>query len=428
MNRQIFFYMVIVLLVQTGNVNANQQAQQSNWNDGTLLGDWHGIRTSLNKQGVEVVLTHKSDVMANVSGGLKRGATWMGHTEIKIDLDLERLLGWQDVDALIDYHSDLGGKLNRHYVGGFTGVDNIEVATNTAQFYQAWMQKSWVDEGLSVLAGLYAIDTEFYVTDSSSVFMQSPYGMANEVAQAGVNGPPIFPVGALAVRVKYAAPDHGFYAQAAVTDGVPGDPNNPHGTHIQLGHGDGVLTIVELGYIPKRQSEEGEGEANSSIEMNKTAIGFWRFTKPMDDLVETDLSGNPVHRHSQGVYFLVERTLLTEQPDVSQGLTVFMRCGIASKDVHQVDWSGSTGIHYHGLISGRDNDVIGLAATVNHASDKYQTINNSASIEVDYELTYLAQIRPWLSLQPTLQYFDHPGMDRSSKDATVVGFRTQINF
>jgi porin len=38
-----------------------------------------------------------------------------------------------------------------------------------------------------------------------------------------------------------------FYLQAALTEGIPGDPDHPHGTHIKLGRGEGSLSIVELG-------------------------------------------------------------------------------------------------------------------------------------------------------------------------------------
>jgi len=43
----------------------------------------------------------------------------------------------------------------------FVSVNNIEVETNTAQFLHAWVQKNFSDDRLSVLAGLYAVDSEF---------------------------------------------------------------------------------------------------------------------------------------------------------------------------------------------------------------------------------------------------------------------------
>ena len=379
-------------------------------------------------------------MLANISGGIQRGTAWLGYTEARIGLDLEKLAGWNDTTAYIHYHSQLGSKFNTNYVGAFMGVDNIEASTNTAQFYHAWIQKSFLDDSLSVLTGLYPIDSEFYVTDTSGVFIQPPYGMANEVAQSGQNGPPVYPVGALAVRVKYTTPGKNFYAQYALTDGVPGDPNNPHGTHIQLNKGDGTLSIMEFGYTP--QTGEPPFEAAKPGELvepklkvheehesfNKTAIGFWRYTSRFDDLTDLDAFGNPLRRTSQGAYFLAERTLLAEKDHPAQGLSGFVRFGTASPDIYQADWTGSLGLRYHGLISGRDDDIAGIAVTFNHASNKYQRLNNADSSETDVEITYRAQIKQWLALQPTVQYILNPNMDPNIQNVWVVGARAEINF
>jgi porin len=248
-------------------LSAEEADQLPDWKNDTLTGDWAGTRANLYKSGVDIGITHKSDVLANVSGGLKRGAAWLGHTEISANFDLEKLLGWNATSFSVIYHSDLGSKFNTKYVGAVVGVDNIEVGTNTAQFYHAWIQKSFFNDKLSVLFGLYPIDSEFYVTETSGLFLQPPYGMANELALAGANGPPIFPIGALATRIKVHSPNKVFYVQAAIADGVPSDPNNPRGTHIKLGRGDGSLSIIELGYQPESVDVEAE-------HLNKTAIGF----------------------------------------------------------------------------------------------------------------------------------------------------------
>lgn len=405
-----------------------------NFKEETLTGDWGGARTKLFQKGVEIGLTHKSDVLANVSGGIKNGTVWIGHTEATLGLDLEKLIGWDASTAYFHYHSDLGSKFNTHYVGGFMGVDNVEVGRNTAQFYHAWIEKSFFKESLSLKAGLYPIDSEFYVTDTSGLFLAPPYGMSNEIAQTDT--PAIFPIGALALRVKATSPGKNFYAQAAVLDGVAGDPNNPHGTHIRLGHGEGTMSIVEFGYTPQdepsgKEESKPEEEAES---FNKTAVGFWRYTRKFDDLTAVDSLGNPKRRHAQGAYFLAERSLFTEQGHPSQGLAGFVRFGTATEDVHQVDWTASAGLRYHGLIPGRDDDIAGIAVTVNHTGDKFRHVSRingdptTENDETDWELTYRAQIKPWLALQPNVQYIVNPGMDKTLENAWVVGFRTEVAF
>lgn len=410
------------------------------WNRQTLSGDWGGTRSDLYGKGVSLEFTHKSDILANTSGGIKRGAAWLGHTEARITMDMEKLSGWDATTAYIHYHSQLGSKFNNHYVGSFVGVDNIESGTNTALFYHAWLQKSFSGDSLSVLAGLYPVDSEFYVTDTSTVFIQPPYGMANDMAQSGQKGPPIFPIGALALRMKYTTPGKNAYLQAALTDGVPGDPDNPHGTHIQLNKGDGTLSVIELGYTPQEDAPpfvaakpgeliEPELRVHEEHEsFNKTAIGFWRYSARFDDLIDVDALGSPVRRVSQGAYLLAERTLLVAKHHPARGLSGFIRFGTASPDIHQADWTGSLGLRYHGLIANRGDDITGIAVTVSHASEKYRRLNNSESSQTGVEATYRAQINPWLALQPSLQYISNPNMDAALEDAWVAGVRLEVAF
>lgn len=428
-------YSLLGVLMFCGLTNAAwaKESGAPDWNAETVTGDWGGVRQELYDAGVDIGLLHKSDVLSNVSGGLRRGTAWLGHTAASVSLDMEKLLGWDAATAYFNYHSNLGSKFNSHYVGSFMGVDNIEVATNTGQFYHAWIQKGFFKDSLSVLAGLYPIDSEFYVTDASDVFLHPTYGMANDLAQTGRNGPPVFPMGALGVRVKYTSPGKNVYVQGALTDGVPGDPDNGHGTRIKLRHGDGTLFIAELGYTPQEETVSSQpadtvAKPEESESFNKTAIGFWRYTKRFDDLSMLDANGNPVRRRSHGAYVLAERMLYAEQGSSSQGLAGFVRFGTAPEHIHQADWTASVGLRYRGLFSGRDKDVAGVAVTVNHASGNYCSLTNAASNETDVEVTYRAQITPWLALQPTLQYIVRPGMDSTLKNAAVIGLGTVLAF
>ena len=424
--------LILLLANALACVNGAVAEGTPDWNATTLTGDWGGVRSKLYKKGVSLEITHKSDVMATVSGGIKSGAAWMGNSEAKIDVDLEKLAGWNGTTAHFHVHNQLGSKFNRDYVGSFIGVDNIEHTVNTAQFDHAWIMKNFYGDSFSVLAGLYTIDSEFYVTETTGLFFQPPYGPGNELSQSGQFGPPIFPTGALAIRLKYTSPSKSFYLQGALTDGVPGDPDNLRGTHIKLGNGDGTLAIVEFGYTPQRaelHSESISSEEGEEVEFfDKTAIGFWRYSARMDDLIDIDSLGNPKRRPSQGVYFLAERTLMTEKDHPSQGLAGFFRLGTASEDVHQADWTSSLGLRYHGLISGRDDDIAGIAITVNHTSDKYRRLNSANSNQTTLESTYKAQINPWFALIPTLQYVHNPNMDTTLSNTWIVGTRAELNF
>lgn len=396
------------------NIALAETEKVPDWSAVTLSGDWGGGRSGLYDKGVTVELTHKSDLLANTSGGIARGAVWMMNSEAAINVNMDKLAGWDATTAFIQYHVQHGNKSINNYAGSFAGVDNVETGTSTGQFYQVWLQKNFAGDSLSVLAGLYAIDSEFYVTDTSGLFLQPPYGMSAEMAQTGQNGPPIFPMGALGVRVKYSL--SGFYVQGALTDGVPGNPNNPQSTQIRLGKGDGTLSVVELGYAPQTEGES----------FNKAAFGAWSYSARANDLVDVDTLGSPLRRLDQGIYLLVERTLHTEQTGHGRGLSGFIRFGAVNKDVYQADWSGSLGLRYQGLFDGHNDDTAGIAVTTSHAGSKYRQLNASDLSETVIEITYRAQMQRWLSVQPVVQRIFNPSMNSTLKNVWIAGTRFEV--
>lgn len=399
---------VLFLLCTLGNTGLVMADESPNWNADTLSGDWGGARSRLYSKGVAVDLTHKSDYLSNTSGGMQKGSVWLANTELAISVDLNKHIGWAGASAFIQYHAQHGNQskdFNGSYVGSFAGVSNIETGTTTGKLWQAWLQKNLADDKLSVLAGLYSIDSEFVVTETSGLFLQPPYGMSAELAQTA---PPIFPMGALGLRLKYTGDN--FYVQGALTDGVPGDPNKPYGTQIKLEKADGTLSIVELGYTP----------ANEDKSISKASLGLWNYTAAVFDQVTGE------RRSNQGFYALAEHTLLAEQGNPEQGLSGFIRAGTVNKEVHQADWSGSAGLHYLGLFGGRDGDEAGIAVTSSHASDKYRQINGSDSSEMVIELTYRAQLSSGISLQPSLQRIINPNMNKAVDDASVIAVRLEL--
>ena len=80
-----------------------------------------------------------------------------------------------------------------------------------------------------------------------------------------------------------------------------------------------------------------------------------------------------------------------------------------------------TGLHYKGLVKGRLEDILGLGFAFAYISDRLKDREKDdwelnrpvdfrpSSYEAVVELTYLAQVTPWLKLQPDLQYIIHPG-------------------
>lgn len=379
-------------------------------------------------EGLSFGLLYRLDLVSNVSGGLKRGTTALGNLDAKLDVDLDKLVGWEGVTIGLHGIASQGGKPNEHFVGSSQGIDNIEVETNTAKILQAWIQKAWLDDKMSLLFGLYDLNSEFYVSHSTGIFLHPSPGIGSEFAQTGLNGPSIFPTTSVGLRVRYR-PTPETYLQAVVLDGVPGDPDDPRGTHIRFNDGDGSLRVAEVGFIPGTTAEEA---AAGLPPTDKYAVGAWSYTSRFEDLVDVDGAGDPLMRKgNSGFYLLAEKTLYVGKRNPASHADGFVRYGRANSDFNQFASYFQTGLVFTGMIAGRDEDQFALAFSCARTGDKYRLAAFNAGQaatrhESVWELTYRAQATPWLAVQPNIQYVINPGTDAHTKNATVLGLRFEL--
>lgn len=300
------------------------------------------------------------------------------------------------------------------------GIDNIEVATNTFKLYEAWDEQSFMDGRLAVLAGLHDLNSEFMVTDMTANFIKPTLQVGQSFAQSGQNGPSVFPNTSVAARVKFL-PTETSYISAAAFDGIPGDLDRPHGTHIEFEGGDGLLLIAEAGLTPKAADSDGTP--------NKFAIGGWTYTKKQDDLVDVDGSGNPVKRRMQGAYLLSSYQVYHNK-DAGHDLGLFLRGGFADGNTAQVNWDWEAGFVANGWVPTRADSEIGFAFSQSHNDSKYlQSVAGVADrYESAFDLYYRDKLTRGITLQPDFQYIINPGTDTVTKNATVLGLRVDVNF
>ncbi|MDP2811695.1 MAG: carbohydrate porin [Rhodocyclaceae bacterium] len=414
-----------------------------NFAEDTLSGDWNGQRTVWFKDGLTIEGTYKVDHLRNLRGGLGKGGSSMRNLDLKLRADLDRLRGWNGVTAYVHVLDDRGTGLNAARVGSLMGVTNIEVPVSTTRIFHAWVQKTFMEEQWSLLAGLYPIDSEFSVMDSAGIFLHPAYGPPADLSLT--RGPSIFNNSAVGLRLKWQSHDKTRYAMGAVLDGIPGDPRRPKGTHIRFDKGDGSFTIAEIGWTPVEQGHvfhpadparvlhTPELKEHEKYEgHSKYAAGLWRYSTHVDDLFAVDAFGNPEKRLSWGAYLLAERTLWSLGGESDRHVTGFIRHAFTDGDSTPIRSQTNLGLNVRGPIASRTDDVLGLAWTQGRLASKYRAARwrdngiATATGEDALELTYRAALTPWLAVQPNLQRIRHPGGDASVKNATVAGFRLEV--
>lgn len=390
-------------------MQAEPVAEQNDYS-GKLTGGWDGARGNLANAGIFIDSVYKLDVVGNASGGIKQGVRGLDNLDVIFSLDGEKIAGVKGLSATIHLLNNFGGHPDADLVGSAQGINNIEVPRATGKLYQAFIEQNPFNDHFSILAGLYDLNSEFYVTDSSALFIHSTFGIGTEIAQSGQNGPSIFPFTSVGSRIR-VNPTQETYIQAVILDGVSGDISHLKGTHIDFNKNDGWLVVAETGYAPQGA---------------KLAVGGWVYTRKFDHQI---LAG--AKERSQGAYIIGEKQLYAESKD--QGLTAFARFGIANGEVNQFDYAWSTGFVYTGLFPGRDESQLGFGVTGAHNSRSFRQAAIIATMPVEraettFELTYSDKITPWLSVQPDLQYVVNPGTDKALDNALVPGVRFTVNF
>ena len=404
----------------------------------TLSGDWNGARGNAWQAGWAWDATLKVDTLSN-RGGTASGSRSVSHLELRLKADLARIADREGATAYLHVLDNRGAGINARQTGSVMGVSNIEVPVPTTRIFQAWLQQSFLDDRFSLLAGLYPIDSEFFVMDSASLLLHPAFGTPADLALT--RGPSIFNNSAFGIRGSWQSADREMYAMAALMDGIPNDPARPKTTAIRFAKGDGAFVIAELGWTPKQarhvpdateavrdQSDRAPGGPDSHI--GKYAIGFWRYGSRVPDQFDVDANNEPLQRRSLGAYLLAERTLASLGGG-GRDLAAFARHSVSDGHSTAIDRTWNLGLRLRGPLASRPEDALVIGWTHGRLAPRWRAAQAASgappSVSEDaFEITWRAAPTPWLALQPLVQSIRHPGGARATPRATVFGLRVEI--
>ncbi len=386
------------------------------------------IRTVAEDRGLEVFGGYSAEVWGNTLGGAERGAVYTGLLDFGATLDLEKAAGWKGASVSTTWLWLSGRDASADLAGNFLTISNI-AGFSTLRMLELWFEQEFLDGALSLRAGQLAADSEFVISDHAATFLNGTFGWPAFLSMNLPAGGPGYPMGTLGVRLAWH-PTEAFTLQAAVFQGNVYDQNvNRHGFRWRLDGENGFLFLNEAQY---RWNGPLPGQAKA---------GMWIQTGALADvLAESTNSGN------YGWYFIADQTLWREPEPLSdgknkpkasvlapQGLAAFTRLAFAPQNRNFLGFYLDAGLTYRGLLPGRDNDTLGLAfACAQLANTARENLDaegaNDASAEMVIELTYQAELTPWLTVQPDLQWIIQPGGTRNLPNALVIGGRATIAF
>jgi porin len=389
-----------------------------------------------------------NDMLWNTMGGASVGNGDTGVLQFGLDADMKKLAGVEGGTFHSSWLWLYGRDINANVANAFS-VSGI-AASPALRCYELWYQQAFAGNAFSLRAGLLAVDTDFVLSDTAALFLNSSFGLANLASFNLANSGPIYPMATPGVRLEINPTGwltlHSVFAQANPFS----QQENLHNFNWNFGSSGGLLSINEA---------RADWKALFRTELPGTAkAGFWIQNGPSPMLPEEFSFGAPTKlQYSTGFYGILDQALyrvptgernshagtsfpirdeaVVPEPDdaAPRGLNAFTRAGFCPQPDNPMSLFVDGGLVYTGLIPGRKADRLGLAFAYGQVSSGYRTLAAQeglpgASFEAVSELTYSIQVAPAVTLQPDLQYVLHPGGTQQYGNAVVAGFRATVTF
>ncbi len=423
----VFSWRRAVMCSLTWALAAPAMAQQAE-NTG-LLGNWGGLRPALAAHGITIGITDSENLLGNLSGGVKTGATMQGLTTMTMDMDTGKALGLPGGTFYVSALQLHGRSLSPYYLDTLQTANGNE-GDNATRLWELWYDQAFLGGKFDIKLGQQSIDNEFIGSTYSGLFVNTMAGWPIVPSVDLYGGGPAYPLSSLGMRGQFK-PDGNTAILAGVFDDDPGggpfsadqQALDPRGGRFSLKNG--ALWIAELQYSCKLFGLPGTYKFGGWYDSGSFADQLYGYN----------------HRGNYSLYGVVDQTIWQSAADSNRTLNVFGRIMGAPSGRNIVDLGFNGGITLTAPLPGRDNDQAGLDFGVAHVSTRAAAADAAAGLprqgtETLLEVTYQAQATPWLVLQPDVQYVLNPagginnpnGSGKKLGNELVAGLRAVVTF
>ena len=420
-----------------------------------LLGDMWGLRTDLSRHGISLDIMETSEYLGNTSGGTKKGFEYDGLTQIIGQLDTQRAFGHYGGLLNVSLLNIHGNNLSADNLQSLQTASGIE-ANRATRLWELWYDQKLLDEDrLDVKVGQQSLDQEFMVSADALYFVNTMFGWPMLPSADLPGGGPAYPLSALGARIS-ARPIDGVTVLAGIFNGTPlkNDENN-NGTSYPWSAGKLYIAEMQFSYPALgRMVEPGQAQPLGWT----YRLGAWYNTEDFADmriaqngLSLVDPTGNGIalqHSGNYALYAVADKLVWRDERYPDRTVGVFARVmGTPLKDRNLIVFSLNTGMVFHSPFLNRPADTFGIGAGYAQVSSQVAqldadnniyngTTNPIQSNEKFIELTYQYQLKPWIQIQPDIQYVINPGAGLANlndsgtqlKNELVIGVRTNISF
>lgn len=396
------------------------QKYMLNWGSGR---DWladHGVTFDLH-----YIVDALDDVQAP-KGGKSEFNTW-NRVRATVDVDFGK---FSSLDGLT-YHAtglwqsgqNMGGK---QYVGSIANPSGL-VSIHTFRLDSMWLQQALFDGKLTMTAGQMAAQDFFGLQDLGRNFVMEPLDYAfGNLGNVRASADPLTGPGG---QVKFAPNDSVFVKAGYFM------PRNYDDTGFGYRKEAGGLDRTGTWNIEFGYNTDPNAPASRKSYPGIVHVGLVYNQGQFVDYGKPLIGGSPQTSTSNyTAYVMATQPVYRLAPGSNRGLDLTLGVNTGPDKKSEVPTEITFGASFNGPAASRPKDILSLGLVYSEISDKYNDymISTKASTLTDekaLELNYLAQLTPWLYVQPVVQYyFNAGGLTGEDSDAVVTGFRLNVTF
>jgi porin len=386
-----------------------------------MTGDWGGERPKLLEQGIKVTGDYSGETVYNASGGKQQGARYSQNLKLGAQFDLGRLFDLQSGGKVQLTINDRRGNDGS---GDLVG-NRLPVQENYGGLYTRLTELSYENTVLSpdldVKLGFMAMgnDVGGLSTGILCNFMNAGF-CGHPLSMSGGSGWSNYPNGHLGALAKYRFNPNFALQVAAFKVDAASNGDSSRAWHITPKDSTGNVFPIELIY---NRLGEMPGEYR---------VGYY-----YDSSDAPRIGSDKQVAGRDGAYFLMDQTVWKSASDPARIVHVFGQISDASASASPFRRWYSAGFALKKPFATRPNDTVAIGygrAVFNSRSRdvqeqaalaRNQDFPDLSSGEGLVEVTYGAQVAPWLVMRPSVQYIIEPGAfyGTDTDNALVFGFQ-----
>lgn len=410
-----------------------------------MTGDWNGQRTAWLNRGVDIKMGYTGETSTLLRGGYHsndRATRYADQFNLGTDVDLQKLLGWQDMAMSLSItnrngDSNLNSQISHPGATGLGSTQEIQGRGSVTRLSELWLSKGWFNGAVNLKGGRFAVSDDFAIEDCLFQGLAFCGSQPGNYVDSIYNGP----ISQWAARVRYRVTPE-LFAQVGAFNVNPSTLENDNGFKLNGAGTTGTLVPVELVWAPQIHSLPGEYR-----------LGYYRSTADARDVYKDDngqaaaLTEKAYRTHGtrHGWWVVGKQQLTAVNGDASRGLTLIASATFQDRATTPVDSYQKVSLVYKGPFDSRPRDTLGFGLARIHASSMllrnaraantasglgYQDAGYVPEQHSEYaaELNYGIQATGWLNIMPNLQYVKDPDGVREVKNALVLGLQVQSQF